>query len=210
MEFFSTFFLQDQNFSYYRDGNRFIPLSERHRLSASSPDPAPDSALPVIHSEDYSESRRELGSAGAPTPRSRSPSGTHLQRSRSPVEDPSNTFRPGSHHMETIPTPTNRSPYRTPIPSPRLDRTITPLEDLSVDLDGVFANIDNVLSDITDQGEHRNSQCLPPDYRSDVPSPQPSAPPPSYQEVMEGGYPELSPNYQHTILHPGQPGSANE
>ena len=27
-------FLQDQNFSYYRDGNRFIPLPDRHGLSA--------------------------------------------------------------------------------------------------------------------------------------------------------------------------------
>ena len=204
------FLLQDQNFSYYRDGNRFIPLSDRHRLSVTAPDPAPDSALPVIHRVGEPESRRELGSTGAPSPRSRSPSGTHLPRSRSPVEDPSNTFRHGSRHMETIATPTDRSPYRTPIPSPRLGRTITPSEDLSVDLDGVFANIDNVFSDITSQRENRNSQFVPPDYRGDVTCQEPSAPPPSYQEVMEGGYPELPTTYQHTIFHPGQSSSAND
>ena len=207
-------FLQDQNFSYYRDGNRFIPLSDRHGLSASTPDPAPDSALPVIHSEDYSESRREMGSSsGAASLRNGSPSGAHPRRSssRSPVDDTTNTFRPGSQYMETIPTQTNRSPHRTPIPSPRLSLSTTPVDDLSVDLDGVFANIDNVFSDITGRREDRNSELfVPPDYRSVETSQEPSAPPPSYQEVIEGGFPELSPTYQHTVLHSGQSGSSNE
>ena len=207
-------FLQHQNFSYYRDGNRFIPISDRHGLSASTADPAPDSALPVIHSEDYSESRREMGSSsGSASPRNRSPSGGHPLRSssRSPVDDPTNTFRPGLQYMETIPTPTNRSPYRTPILSPRLSLSTTPVDDLSVDLDGVFANIDNVFTDITDRRENRNSELfVPPDYRSVETSQEPSAPPPSYQEVMDGGFPELSPTYQHTVLHSELSGSTNE
>ena len=151
-------------------------------------------------------------SSGAASPRNRSPSGAHPRRSSStsPVDDTTNTFRPGSQYMETIPTSTNRSPYRTPIPSPRLSLPTTPVEDLSVDLDDVFANIDNVFSDISSQRENRNSELfVPPDYRSVETSQEPSAPPPSYQEVMEGGYPELSLTYQHTVLHSGQSGPTN-
>ena len=152
-------------------------------------------------------------SSGAASPRNTSPSGAPplRSRSRSPVDDPTNTIRPSSNYMETIPTSTNRSPYRTPIPSPRLSLSTTPVEDLSVDLDDVFANIDNVFSDISSQRENRNSELfVPPDYRSVETSQEPSAPPPSYQEVIEGGFPELSPTYQHTVLHSEQSGSTNE
>ena len=150
-------------------------MSDHYHFSTL--DPAADSALPVIYDENYSELRRQWESSGTPFPRSTSPSGTHLRRSRSPVEDPSNTFMSGSHHMETIPVPIDR----TPIPSPRLGHTITPSEDLSVDLDGVFANnIDNVFSDKTSQGENRDLQFLPPDYRSNLTCQESSVSPPSY------------------------------
>ena len=93
---------------------------------------------------------------------------------------------------------TNRSLFRTQIPSPSLDHATSLVANSSPDLDHVLADLQTASA-----GDRENSGTLPPTPRRDSP------PPPSYQEVIEGGYAELPPTYQQTVLYPGQHGLDN-
>ena len=96
--------------------------------------------------------------------------------------DRSGTLTPRSH------SDSNRSLFRTPIPSPSLDHATSTVTYSSPDLDHVLAD-----SQTASAGGSENSGALPPTPRNDSP------PPPSYQEVIEEGYQELPPTYQQTM-----------
>ena len=93
------------------------------------------------------------------------------------------TLTPRSH------SDSNRSLFRTPIPSLSLDHATSPVTHPSPDLDHVLADLQTASA-----GGSENSGTLPSTPGMDSP------PPPSYQEVIERGYQELPPTYQQTIL----------
>ena len=174
-----------------RDGSRLVPLSQDGARSTEIHDSngqVPDtSAAPV------------LVPVGTPVQvaiphciyQTTNTSSDRRARSQQSADRPG-TLTPRSR------SETNRSLFSTQIPSPSLDHATSPVTNSSPDLDHVLADLQTASA-----GGSENSGTLPPTPRMDFP------PPPSYQEVIEGGYPELPPTCQQTVLYSGQHGSDN-
>ena len=147
--------------------NGFILTPNGHDTSA--PHSTPNSALPVIYTEQMGSTSGTLDTSANRS----SHSGQNYLNSTSGYCSP---------FLQTMQDTGNRSPYRTPIPSPRLDGRVTPTEELNVDLDGVVSNMDDVFKDLnaSHNGEPRTLNGLPP-YSVD---PFPGHFPPQYRAPM--------------------------